>query len=139
VGYGWRYVGFQIGAQVWSAWASEDEHHASIYALPQLELRGGPEHLAWAVVGFGSPLVTTYRRWGAYAGVGGKLGESTLLGTFGSFRSGPAGFDTSVGRFDLAWWWPLWSGYGPRLGASISNLGASEIDWEASLGMVGSL
>jgi hypothetical protein len=142
VGYEWRYFGFQLGAQVWSAWSAPGDRHATLFALPQLELRGGPEHIAWAIVGFGSPLVTTYRRWGIYGGIGVKTGEGQVSLTLGEFRSGPAGLDTTAPRADFAWWMPfLPAGIGPRLGAGLSwpSIANIELDWEASVGVVGLL
>lgn len=138
LGYDWRYVGFQIGAQAWSAWGSAEDRHATVYALPELELRGGPEHLVWGVVGFGSPLVTTYRRWGLYTGAGATLGHNELFATLGWFRSGPSGLETGALRVDAAWALPAFGGVGPRLGASVSKADApgSALDWEGSLGLV---
>jgi hypothetical protein len=142
VGYDWRLFGFQLGAQVWSAWSDPTDRHATLYALPELELRGGPQDIAWAIVGFGSPLVTTYRRWGLYGGVGVRTGEGQASLTLGDYRSGPAGLDTMAPRADFAWWMPFVPpGIGPRLGVGLSRPSPliPQLDWEVSLGVVGLL
>jgi hypothetical protein len=88
----------------------------------------------------GTPHVTTYRRWGLYTGLGVSVGDGTILGTLGKFRSGPSGFDTGSTRGDLVWSAPLFGGLGPRLGVSLSDPeGRASLDWEGSIGLVGAL
>lgn len=135
-GYDWQYFGVQLGMQAWSAWGDYTDRKLTSFLLPQAELRGGAQHHLWFSAGFGSPLVTTYRRPGAYLGAGLKLDLHEFNAFLGSYRAGPAGFDDGTTRFDLVWKFPAFHGWGPRLGGSLSDPHeSSAIDWEASLGV----
>jgi hypothetical protein len=139
-GYDFRYFGAQLGLLTWSAWGSYGDRKPTGYVVPQLEFRGGPQDLFWFSAGFGSPLATTYRRPGAYLGANLKLEQHELNACLGRFRAGPAGFDDLNTRFDLVWKFPVWGGWGPRVGGSLSEpASAGGPDWEASLGVVGAL
>jgi len=137
VGDNMRYFGAHFGAQAFGARSRPNSREASVMIVPQLELRVGPEHFAWGTLGFGSPMVTTYRRFGAYVGGGLRLGAHQLEGQLGGFRAGPSMSDDFQTRLNLAWKFPLKGLLGPRIGFSIAEPGgpALPLDWEATVGL----
>ena len=139
-GNDWRYFGFQLGALGYSAWRGSEASRPTGYVFPRLELRAGTQQSLWATVGVGSPHATTYRRPGAYLSFGLKREVHEVDVTLGVFRAEPSSLEDTNARFDLVWKGMFWSGWGPRVGVSLSQTsGATPVDWQGSLGVAASL
>ena len=106
--------------------------------FPEAELSIGPHDEGRAIIGIGSPSITTLRRPGAYLGADLLAGDVEIEAYGGVFRSGPALNGGAAVRVDGVVLLPLDDGLKLRLGASGSDneegLGA-----EGSVGLRASL
>lgn len=102
-GYRNQYVGVLLGLNVYQGYDTVSSSKPDWSSWPSFELDFGEEErgLSWPI-GFGAPLVSTYRRPGVYTGPRYATQKVRLEWLVGIYRSGPASTDTSTLRSDLA-------------------------------------
>jgi hypothetical protein len=137
-GYGGRHARIDAGIGAFQGWSSASSREPIVVPYPELELAAGLLH-RWAIVaGFGSPLVTTLHRPGAYLGADVRLAPVEVTVRGGAYRRGPATLGTIGSRFDLAAAFHV-PGFGERLRLRVGFATGAEgdagrLDGEASLG-----
>jgi hypothetical protein len=118
-----RLGGATLGLGAYEAWQSAGHRTPALAVYPELELdlRIGPP--VRGVIGFGSSVVTTIRRPGAYLGADLLLRPLTLELRAGAHRAGPAVFQTLGMRLDGVAALALSDAFDLRLGASATAAG----------------
>jgi len=137
-GYQWEVFGFEAGATAFQGHSTKLNSAASAVVFPDAEIAIGPRTIARGVVGIGSPSVTTLRRPGAYLGADVMLGSVELQARAGVFRAGPALFDDTSVRTDVALYVPVTQPLSLRLGGSFSGNEVG-LGGEGSAGLRGAL
>jgi hypothetical protein len=136
-GYHGSWWGVEGGVGFFQDYSHHLDDHPTTHTLPIVEVSLGDHELGRAVVGIGSPTVTTLSRPGVY--VGGDFGVSGIDWEMrlGAERAGP-GPDVGV-RGDVAALVPLTPALRLRLGASASSVSEAGAGAEGSAGLRGTL
>jgi hypothetical protein len=107
VGHQWDMFGFEAGATAFQGYDSQSHSKPSVLLIPDAEIAVGPRSVARGVLGIGSPSISTLRRPGGYVGADVALGTVDLQARIGVFRAGPALFDDTNLRADVALYVPI--------------------------------
>jgi hypothetical protein len=137
VGHRWTLITLEGGATVYTAWDKNTDTKQSATVFPDAEVgvNTGP---ARAVLGIGTPTVTTLRRPGAYFGYDIELTSVGIESRLGVFRGGPALDGDAVFRADVAALIPVSPAVKLRLGGS-GGTGDHGASGEATAGIRGTL
>jgi hypothetical protein len=138
VGHQWEVFGFEAGATAFQGYMTKYDQTPSAIVVPDAEIAIGPRTVARGVVGIGSPTVSTLRRPGAYLGADVVIGSVELQARTGVYRAGPALFDDTSIRTDVALYVPITQPLSLRLGGSLSGNDKGP-GGEASAGLRGTL
>lgn len=89
VGYQFRGASIEGGMSAFQGWKRYEDSEPSLALFPDLEASVGRAERGRAFAGIGTPLVTQYRRPGAYGGCEFPISSTTLRLQGGAFRAGP--------------------------------------------------